>query len=258
MQDHHPAKDAEYRRRTDHFEQGGNGSGNDGRQQPVGSDTQRLSLRPQVIGKYFGNKYPNNRSLPHGVRRNKSKQRDGDDDARYASSKTVSHYPERQDVPNGTQQNQLTPPHSVDEQHADDGKNQVGNTQSDATQLPGFGFQSRQTKDPVGVVEQRVDARELVEKGNGKGEESGKLIFGLEDVFPRPGGVPFPSYFTDNCFGAFGWIDPVENYPCPGFVVSVQQQPAWTFGHQQHQQGVQRRRNGFHPNLIAPGVDGNI
>src|SRR5579862_7071682 len=75
----------------------------------------------------------------------------------------------------------------VDNAHADDGEDKIGESDGDGLLITGELAESGSGKDIVQVVEDCIDACELIERADGDGEKERVAIFPAEDGFVRGG-----------------------------------------------------------------------
>src|SRR6185437_8918979 len=86
--------------------------------------------------------------------------------------------------PDSSDQKQFLSPNSVDNRHGDDGEYQVCRADGDCLQIARHLAETSASKDVVEVIENRVDAGELIEGSDRNREEDRQGITLLEQRFP--------------------------------------------------------------------------
>ena len=101
----------------------------------------------------------------------KSKYEDGQPETRNTwAQKIVGHQTEKNDIAEGTDVHQFFTADSVNKVKPKEGSKKVDQSDADGGDQGIFGRNPRHLKYTRGKVDDRIDARDLVEKGNGDGQ----------------------------------------------------------------------------------------
>ena len=181
------------------------------------------------IRKDLGNEYPDHRSLPNGMRRNESKDA-GRNDGKIFCKERPGAESERGDVSKRADIEKRAAAQFVDEPKADKGEHQVGHPDADRLQERGFLSQSGHFENAGRKVEDRINAGELVEKG----DQEGELDRGFESLRPeatRAGGLMRDGSnligFSFDIGLRVTWVDHLEHGNPSGAITLAPDQPAW-------------------------------
>lgn len=121
----------------------------------------------------------------------------------------------------------------------------------------GFFFEAGEFEDAGGEVEDGVDAGELVEESDEKGEEDGSFESCAPEAagagrFVRGGG-DFVGLGLDIGIGG-GRVDQFKNGDAAGAIVFASDEPSWAFGQAEAHETVDEGGDGFDAEHPAPGV----
>src|SRR5262249_9788643 len=130
LKNHHDAEEQEYVTRCERSDRFGEESSDQGRKNPMCKTAQRLPLRAMAIGKYFGNQYPHDRTLPDRMCRNESEDTHWHN-CKMPGKKRPGDKPQRNDVAQRTHVEQRSPAHPIDEPQTCKGKYEIGNANAD-------------------------------------------------------------------------------------------------------------------------------
>ena len=83
----------------------------------------------------------------------------------------------------GAGEQQFLAAEAIDHAHGDDGEEQVGGADGHRLEVARDLVEARAFEDVVEVIENRVDARHLVEEADGDGEQDGAAVLVLEERF---------------------------------------------------------------------------
>ena len=131
---------------------------------------QALALRAMAIGKYLGDENPDHRSLADRVRGDEGEDANRHDQE-VPGKESPCHQAKRSDVADRADIKKSAPAEPVDQPESDESKNQIGNADADRLQQRGFRGEAGQFKDAWREIQNRIDARHLVEEGDQDGQQ---------------------------------------------------------------------------------------
>ena len=137
----------------------------------MGEAAEGLALGAMPVGKYLGDKNPDDRSLADGVGRDEGEDADRHQ-RKMIGKKGPGDQAERNDVTERANIKQRAPAQPVNQPESDKSENQIGDADADGLQQRGFCAEAGQFKDAGREVQNRIDAGELVEEGDQDGEQN--------------------------------------------------------------------------------------
>src|SRR5262249_55270752 len=135
---------------------------------PVRKAAESLAFCAIAIGKYFRDENPDHGSLSDGMGGDEGKDACRHD-AVVSGKESPGNETERSDVAVRANKQKRAAPEPVDQPESDEGKDQIGQANANRLQQRGFGAESCEFEDARREVENRVDARKLVEESNQNG-----------------------------------------------------------------------------------------
>ena len=157
LEHHHAAEkeeDAAGRKDRNHFgKKGGQERGKD----PMGGAAQGLALGAIAVGEDFGDKYPDDGTLAHGMRGDE-REDTGGDDAEMQREKGPGRKSQGKNVAKGANEKEGAPTQPVDQPQANKSEDQIRDANADGLQERRFGAQAGHFKNTRGKIKDGIDA----------------------------------------------------------------------------------------------------
>ena len=150
---------------------------------PVRETAQALALGPHRIGENFREVNPDDGALGEGEKRDVADQQPDQKALVLAGEENYRDSGQTERGADGADQQQGLAAEPVDHRHCDHGEEQVGGPDRHRLQVAGDFAEAGVSKNVVQVIENRVDARELVEHSDADREENREGIFSGEQFF---------------------------------------------------------------------------
>src|SRR5438876_4501674 len=141
-----------------------------GGENPVREAAERLAFGAMTVGKYFGDEYPNDRSLTDRVRGDKGENTNRHD-REMLSKESPGNQTERSDVAERSNKKKRAATQPVNEPEADKSEHEISDADADGLEQRRFRSQPGKFKYARREIENRIDAGELVEKRNQDGKQ---------------------------------------------------------------------------------------
>ena len=141
-----------------------------GGENPVREAAERLAFGAMTVGKYFGDEYPNDRSLTDCVRGDKGENTNRHD-REMLSKESPGNQTERSDVAERSNKKKRATTQPVNEPEADKSEYEISDADADGLEQRCFRSQAGKFKYARREIENRIDAGELVEKRNQDGKQ---------------------------------------------------------------------------------------
>jgi len=256
LEDHHEAEEEEH-------VSGGEGrhhrrekQGEEGGENPVGEAAERLALRPVTVRENLRDQDPDDRSLSDRVRCNERKHARGNDGKRFGEERPRTKA-ERGDVAKRADVKQGAATEAVDQPEADESKDQVGDPDADRLEQCRFLPQTGELENARCEIQDRIDARELVEES----EQEGKQDRRFQPHAPEPSGArlivghrsDFIHLRLDHGLRGIR-VDEADDTCSGGAVILATDQPARALGNDEAGERVDDRRNRHNPQHPPPRV----
>src|ERR1700733_671369 len=140
---------------------------------PVRGAAESLTLGAHAVGKDLADVDPEHRALRHGEGGDERHQQPDEPVQMGVGVKDVGDEAETDAEADGADEQQLLAAELVDDRHGQQGKDQVGGSDGDGLQVSGDFGRAGESEDVVQVIEDGVDAGELAEHADGKGDDDG-------------------------------------------------------------------------------------
>src|SRR5208337_2576807 len=223
---------------------------------PMREAAQGLTFSAMPVWKYLGNKNPDDRCLPDGVRSNEGKNADWHD-RKMLSKKRPGHQSERADVAERANKKKRASSQSVNQPEANKGKNEIGNADADRLQQRRLCPEPSKFKDARSEVENRVDAGELIEERNQNGQQNRFAQTPCPEMCRRSSfrrsSHNLVRLGVNLTFGGFR-LNALQHFQSARAVALTPQQPARAFGKAEAKQSVEKRGKRGHAQHPSPGI----